>query len=228
MHRWLTVLFVFTLFVMSASTVFSQTKPASGAQYLTVQDVEKITGLHGVKLVPADPSKGAGGDLNFANKDGKLILMVQRMPLFRYALFTNQKHERCGEGRHRRGGRCRIYRTGGHLQYFVSFKKRERLRHGGHFFDFHRDSASPGSGQESGSADCLWDVVTHFGHLFKTPKSSRGVAQIVVADVCVMRFRASDPLRGGRDLAGSRTGSSTTATGQERKRGRGRKGGRNG
>jgi len=56
MHRWLTVLFVFTLFVMSASTVFSQTKPAPGAQYLTVQDVEKITGLHGIKLVPADPS----------------------------------------------------------------------------------------------------------------------------------------------------------------------------
>ena len=64
MHRWLTVLFVFTLFVMSASTVFSQTKPAPGAQYLTVQDVEKITGLRGVKLVPRDPSKGAGGEFN--------------------------------------------------------------------------------------------------------------------------------------------------------------------
>ena len=44
--------------------------------------------------------------------------------------------------------------------------------------------------------------------------------------VCVMRFRASDPLRGGRDFAGSRTGSSTTATGRERNRGAGRKGGR--
>jgi len=36
-----------------------------------------------------------------------------------------------------------------------------------------------------------------------------------------MRFRARDTLRGGRDLAGSRTGSSTMATGQERKRGGG-------
>ena len=35
--------------------------------------------------------------------------------------------------------------------------------------------------------------------------------------VCVMRFRASDPLPGGRDLADSRAGSSTTATGQERR-----------
>ena len=78
MHRWLTVLFVFTMLALSALMVFSQTKPAPGAQYLTVQDVEKITGLQGVKLVPRDPSKGAGGDLNFANKDGKLILMVNR------------------------------------------------------------------------------------------------------------------------------------------------------
>jgi hypothetical protein len=40
-------------------------------------------------------------------------------------------------------------------------------------------------------------------------------------DVCVTKFRASDALRGGRDLAGSRTGSPATATGQKRKRGGG-------
>ena len=78
MHRYVTVLLVFTVVVLSASMVFSQTKAAPGGQYLTVQDVEKITGLHGVKLVPPDASKGAGGDLNFADKDGKLILMVNR------------------------------------------------------------------------------------------------------------------------------------------------------
>jgi hypothetical protein len=55
---------------------------------------------------------------------------------------------------------------------------------------------------------------------------TRGVARTSFWDVCVIRFRASDPLRGARDLAGSRTGRSTTATGQERKRGGGRKGGR--
>jgi hypothetical protein len=52
-----------------------------------------------------------------------------------------------------------------------------------------------------------------------------GVAQTLFWDVRVMRLRASDPLRGGGDLAGSRTGSLSTATGQDRKRGGGRKGG---
>ena len=91
MHRWAAVLFVFTMLVSSASVAFSQTKAASGAQYLTVQDVEKITGLQGVKLVPRDPSKGAGGDLNFANKDGKLILMVNRN-LFSDMLYTQTRN----------------------------------------------------------------------------------------------------------------------------------------
>jgi hypothetical protein len=44
---------------------------------LTVADVEKVSGLSGVKLVPADPAKGAGGDLNFAGPEGKLLLMVR-------------------------------------------------------------------------------------------------------------------------------------------------------
>jgi hypothetical protein len=44
---------------------------------LTVADVEKVSGLSGVKLVPPDPSKGAGGDLNFAGPEGKLLLMVR-------------------------------------------------------------------------------------------------------------------------------------------------------
>ena len=123
MHRWLTVLFVFTLFVMSASTVFSQTKPAPGAQYLTVQDVEKITGLHGIKLVPADPSKGAGGDLNFANKDGKLILMVQRM-LYSDALYSQTKKMKGAVKADIEGvGDAAFTGPAGNLQYFVSFKK---------------------------------------------------------------------------------------------------------
>lgn len=46
------------------------------AKYLTSADVTRVTGIPGVKLVPRDPSKGAGGDLNFARADGDLILMV--------------------------------------------------------------------------------------------------------------------------------------------------------
>jgi hypothetical protein len=46
------------------------------AKLLTAVDVSKVTGLAGVSLVPPNPSKGAGGDLNFALPNGKQILMV--------------------------------------------------------------------------------------------------------------------------------------------------------
>jgi hypothetical protein len=45
-------------------------------KYLTGADVEKVSGIKGIKEVPRDPSKGAGGDLNFADADGKLVMMA--------------------------------------------------------------------------------------------------------------------------------------------------------
>jgi len=123
MYRWLTVLFVFTLLVSSASVAFSQTKAAPGAQYLTVQDVEKITGLHGVKLVPPNPSKGAGGDLNFADKDGKLILMVQRM-LNSDMLYSQTKKMKEAFKEDIQGvGDAAFIGPPGNYPYFVAFKK---------------------------------------------------------------------------------------------------------
>ncbi len=123
MLRWLTVLFVFIMLVSSASMFFSQTKAASGASYLTVQDVEKITGLHGVKLVPPDPSKGAGGDLNFADKDGKLILMVNRN-LSSDMLYSQTKKMKDTVKEDISGvGDAAFTGPAGNLQYFVSFKK---------------------------------------------------------------------------------------------------------
>ncbi|MFZ6658081.1 hypothetical protein [Undibacterium sp. TJN19] len=46
------------------------------AELLAVADVEKVTGLSGIQVVGKDPAKGAGGELNFANADKKLITMV--------------------------------------------------------------------------------------------------------------------------------------------------------
>jgi len=43
---------------------------------LTADDLEKVTGLHGLKLVQRDSQMGAGGDLNFALEDNTLVLMV--------------------------------------------------------------------------------------------------------------------------------------------------------
>jgi hypothetical protein len=123
MHRWLTILFVFTMLALSASMVFSQTKAAPGAQYLTVQDVEKITGLHGVKIVPPDASKGAGGDLNFADKDGKLLLMVNRN-LYSDMLYTQTKNMKDTVKADISGvGDAAFIGPAGNLQYFISFKK---------------------------------------------------------------------------------------------------------
>jgi hypothetical protein len=45
-------------------------------KYLTAADIEKVTGLTGVKEVPRNPQKGAGGNLNFADGDGNLILIA--------------------------------------------------------------------------------------------------------------------------------------------------------
>jgi hypothetical protein len=45
-------------------------------KFLTVTDVQKVSGLSGIKIVPKDPSKGAGGDLNFATTDGNMVMMA--------------------------------------------------------------------------------------------------------------------------------------------------------
>jgi hypothetical protein len=45
-------------------------------QRLTTADVEKVSGMSGVKTVPRGSRPGAGGDLNFVGADGKLLLMV--------------------------------------------------------------------------------------------------------------------------------------------------------
>lgn len=49
---------------------------ASHEELLTIKDVEAVTGIQGIKLVPRNPQIGAGGELNFALADGSMVLMV--------------------------------------------------------------------------------------------------------------------------------------------------------
>lgn len=49
-------------------------------KFLTVGDVEKVTGLKGVKQIPRGSAAGASGDLNFADSSGEMILMAQFSP----------------------------------------------------------------------------------------------------------------------------------------------------
>lgn len=46
------------------------------SKLVTPADVEKVTGFKGIKIVPADPTNGAGGDLNFAQANGELVMMA--------------------------------------------------------------------------------------------------------------------------------------------------------
>jgi hypothetical protein len=52
------------------------------AKFITVQDIEKVTGLKGI--VPVPKSADADGDLNFALKDGKLLLSASFLPASAY------------------------------------------------------------------------------------------------------------------------------------------------
>jgi len=62
----------------------------SNSDYLTIADVEKVSGLKRIKIVPYDASKGAGGDLNFATSDNKLVVMANFLGSSFYADYKKQ------------------------------------------------------------------------------------------------------------------------------------------
>jgi hypothetical protein len=70
--RFASAVAVVLLITLAAGSLMA----AAQGDLLTVSDVEKISGLRELHKTPKDQSKGAGGDLNFAGKDGKLVAMV--------------------------------------------------------------------------------------------------------------------------------------------------------
>jgi len=70
----------------SAATAGSQEKE----KYLTIADVEKVSGEKGIKLVAYNPSKGAGGDLNFAKSDDTMFLLAQIQPKYFWNIWKGQ------------------------------------------------------------------------------------------------------------------------------------------
>jgi hypothetical protein len=71
----------------SAAPSSGGTTAASGL--LTPADLEKVTGLTGIVVAPRDPAKGAGGDVNLATADGKLVVMAN---FFNGAMFDTMKN----------------------------------------------------------------------------------------------------------------------------------------
>lgn len=71
------IFLILGVFALITSSVWSTPRKVTNADLLTAADIVKVTGLAGAKLTPKNPSIGAGGDLNFATADNKLIVMVQ-------------------------------------------------------------------------------------------------------------------------------------------------------
>ncbi len=65
------------MFLLSVVLVSYGSVQNPNEKYLTGGDVEKISGMKGIRSVPRGSVAGAGGDLNFADASGELILMVQ-------------------------------------------------------------------------------------------------------------------------------------------------------
>jgi hypothetical protein len=61
------------------------------AKFITVADIERVTGLKGVNVIPKGP--GSDDDLTFASQDGKVILAVTFLPA---SAFTSAKSSKDG------------------------------------------------------------------------------------------------------------------------------------
>jgi hypothetical protein len=83
----------FRLFIaVSASILISSTGHAGQYDKLfSVSDVEKGSGLTGLKTVANGQLKAAGGDLNFATEKNKMVLMVQVFNSDWYERYKGQK-----------------------------------------------------------------------------------------------------------------------------------------
>lgn len=80
----LVISFAFVFAAISVQSVYSK-------DVLTAEDVGKVTGIQGLKLVPKNPQIGAGGDLNFAQPDGTIILIVMMQKASMYDTWKSQE-----------------------------------------------------------------------------------------------------------------------------------------
>jgi len=71
---------------LAAHAVHAQSDPR-----VTVADVEKVSGLKGVQLVPGGSIAGAGAGLNFATAEKRMLVMVNFGPAALYQRAKDQK-----------------------------------------------------------------------------------------------------------------------------------------
>jgi hypothetical protein len=77
------------LFLFSVLGAWALAGSFQYAKFLTVADIEKVTGLQGVNSMPK--SQDADGDLNFSRQDGKLLLSATFLPANAYVGYKSSK-----------------------------------------------------------------------------------------------------------------------------------------
>jgi len=87
MSKTITFILVFIL----CSSLFGNVFTADFEKLLTAEDVEKVTAIQGVKLIPRNATMGASGDLNFALKDDTLLLTVTIQDSSMYKKWKNEE-----------------------------------------------------------------------------------------------------------------------------------------
>lgn len=60
----------------AADTTTVEASSSDTSDLLTIGDVEKVSGLTGIKTVEKGAMDGAGGDVNFVTSEGKLVLIA--------------------------------------------------------------------------------------------------------------------------------------------------------
>ena len=80
-------LFGAILLLTLTSPAAASAQPPGADPRLTIADVEKVSGLKGIQLVPRMSQPGAGGNLNFVDASKHLVLMVNvgTADLYRHA-----------------------------------------------------------------------------------------------------------------------------------------------
>jgi len=108
--------------LFGASALIAQTEIYD--KYLTAADIEKAGGFTGIKKVPRDPSKGAGGTLNFGFANDKVVVIATMMTVDQkqYEKYKDQSKNYirgpvAGIGEDAYDG------PPGAVQYFIGFKK---------------------------------------------------------------------------------------------------------
>jgi hypothetical protein len=82
---------ILILSLILCSTLSSNGSIDTSQELLSVNDVEKIIGIKGIKLIPKDPTIGAGGDLNFAMEDNTILLIAAIQDISMYNEWKKQE-----------------------------------------------------------------------------------------------------------------------------------------